>query len=374
MSRIFMTGFEAGYEYGTFNGAGSDVSLDTTHQRSGDYSARLSVYPGTGDYGYLSQFFDGYGGVVVGDAPDEIYIRLYMRIDTNVDMTTEEFPILTLSGNASGATPILYIDSVGEVYSYYSSAWHDLGGMASPFDHDDSYYLWEFYIRLSTNDLYPDGQVIIKREDVEVYNQDNIQTHEAAAVTQIGRVEFGPGAAGAPSFGSGLTNGYMYLDDIAINDTVGSRNISWVGAGSIIGIQVTGEGTYSEFTPTPGSGEDNWEDVDDVPANDATYVSSTSLGDKDTYLVEDPATKGIGSESIISAVQYLIRGKLPSAGSSTIYPYYIFRGTGETQLAAEEITNITFDYIPAIFDEDPVTSQLWLASSIRDSEFGIEQG
>lgn len=70
-----------------------------------------------------------------------------------------------------------------------------------------------------------------------------------------------------------------------------------------------------DFTPTPGAGEDNYEDVDETPIDDDTsYVESAAPGDVDEYGIE--SVPG-GVESIIAMVRGTV-AKLSGAGASNI--------------------------------------------------------
>lgn len=369
MSRIFMTGLEAGdAALQMFNGGYADAALTEVDQRTGNYGIDFLVDHTSGENGWARHWIQGLGAVG-GSGPTEIFVRAYISIDATMDPAVE---ILRIKGGASSTYDILRFDIGGEVWAYYDGAWHDKGGMVVGMDNDGTYHCWEYYIRLNTSDVYFDGQVIIRRDGVEMYNQDDIQICNAADAYEIGVVQFG--CAYESSIPDPSSTGHVYMDDIAINDTSGAHNNSWCGAGAIVGILVTGTGQHFDFTPTPGTGELHYEDVVDVPPVDTTYLSSTNTGDIETFLVEDPADKGVGSDSIIAAVQWVIRGKLPIAGSSDIHSYYIFRQVVEAQLGADELTQAYFHYIQHIEDVDPVSHGAWLASIIRDSEFGFRQG
>lgn len=354
MGRIFMTGLEAG-SLNVFDVVSDlGIILKAIDQRTGNYAIAFTTSGGT----------NGYAGHVLATPVEEIYLRAYIHLRDSVHGDSD----VLLIADATGKRHIRFTAG-GELYSWNGASWVDLGGLVTGMD-IDAYYRWEFYIRISQSDVYPDGQVIIRRDGVEQYNQDNIDTLGSDAGTEptIGRIYLGN------LIGAVDTTGEILIDDIAINDTFGAVNNSWPGKGAIVGLKVTNGGNYSDFTPTPGTGESNWQDVVTVPPNDATYLSSMTAGDKDTFLVEDPAAKGIGPNSIIAAAQWIIRGKLPIAGSSTIYPFYNFRQVVDAQLSAEEFTKTTFEYIRHIEDIDPITHAAWLASNVRDSEFGFVQG
>jgi hypothetical protein len=51
---------------------------------------------------------------------------------------------------------------------------------------------------------------------------------------------------------SRMTSDYLYVDDIALNDTTGDVNNSWCGDGTIVGLKPKAEGSSSEWTSSQG--------------------------------------------------------------------------------------------------------------------------
>jgi len=90
-----------------------------------------------------------------------------------------------------------------------------------------------------------------------------------------------------------ISRNSTWVDDIVINDTRGTRNNSWPGPGHVYGIKPNAVGSNSGLTPFPGTGEHNYEDVDETP-NDGytTYVASNLSGTRDTYNFEPLGDSG----------------------------------------------------------------------------------
>ena len=368
--RIFMTGLETGDAAGLrmFNGGYDAASLTETKQRSGDYGIDFLVDHVEGDNGWARHWIQGLGAVG-GSGPTEIFVRAYMRIENTMDQGVE---ILRIKGGASSSYDILRFDLGGEVWAWYDAVWNDKGGMVSGMDNDDTYHCWEYYIRLNTSDIYLDGQVIIHRDGVEMYNQDNIQICNAADADEIGVVQFG--CAYEPSIPDPSSTGHVYMDDIAINDTLGTRNNSWCGPGAIVALKPTGDGQYYDWARTPDT-DLGWECVGEIPPDEeTTYVSSVAEDDTDTYLFESLADKGIGDTSLINAVAWNILGKLPAAGESVLYPMYRFRQVTDAELSEVTLDQTYYHYVQHIEDVDPVTSSAWLPTNINNSEYGFRQG
>ena len=77
---------------------------------------------------------------------------------------------------------------------------------------------------------------------------------------------------------------YIYMDDIAINDTTGIVDNSWCGDGRVVLQRVNGNGDNIDFVPSAG---DNWENVDEIPIDgDTTYNQGLVSGEYDLYNLE----------------------------------------------------------------------------------------
>lgn len=77
------------------------------------------------------------------------------------------------------------------------------------------------------------------------------------------------------------------IDDIAINDTTGSYNNSWVEDGRIVSLTPNGNGDSSQWVGSDADSTDNYLLVDEVPVNTSDYVDEDTSGEKDLYAVSD---------------------------------------------------------------------------------------
>jgi len=378
MTRRFMSGVEAG-SMDVFDSYNMAV-VDTIYPRTGDYSVEFVIDPVGGTYAWADHLMGGTHGE--GDAVDTIYVRAYIRGTSALD-TASGLSVFGFYGGSIGSDKIVYFDTAGELYGYYGGVWNDLGGMVTGVDADDTYHLWEIYLKVSQDNVTPDGAITVKRDGAVVYTDTDLQTSDATTVTEVTRVVF------AGNIGSvtpdPLGGGYLYYDDIAINDEDDNGgldpNDGWPGAGAIYGLSPRAAGSMmgppfdkDEWTPTPGTGEGNWEDVKDVPAVDTTYVTSAQVGDTETYLMDELSALGLSSSAYIAAVNYIIRGKLPSAGSETLDLVYLMNQSNESYPTSISVDDTTFEPIQKILGFDPVTGLEWIADSIDDSEFGFRQG
>jgi len=356
MARVFTCGCEVGH-YGVFN----DYS----------FSADLidSVHPRTGTYCLKTQYFNSiwhHAGWALVDPAIELYIRFYIRGDSGGDSDQAVFAIYDDVGHKH-----IYIDFVGNLYQWDGAVWNLLDTASAVIPQDDTYHLVEAYVKISQSPIYPDGEFILKLDGVAILTVTNgmilgeaFGTDFTAGIVQLGD---------APHVGG--TTGITYYDDIAINDTTGTRNNSWIGAGAIIALRPDAVGDYSEFTPTPGAGESNYADVDESPPDeDTSYVEATSLAVQDLYYLEDLGDAGYTDLSAINCVCLHSRVKLPAAGSGSLTFMYKYKAIMLVDLSTIALASSDYAYFQENLDEDPVTGGPWVCSDIDQSQFGYREG
>jgi len=168
------------------------------------------------------------------------------------------------------------------------------------------------------------------------------------------------GSPGSISFAQG------YYDDIAINDTTGYHNNSWVGRGGFWPVVPAGVGTSSDFTPEPAI-DDNWECVDDIPPDDDTsYVESDTENHEDLYTVT-PLTPVVGT---ITAVHYWTRARMSEAGIGGLRR--LIRHDGANYEGTDLAFDTTYRYVhnaSHIFDQAPDDTG-WDIAKVNALEIG----
>jgi hypothetical protein len=143
----------------------------------------------------------------------------------------------------------------------------------------------------------------------------------------------------------GVNNDY---DDIYACDTSGTINNTFLGPIRVGGrFMSTGNGANTGFTPNAGT--DRGANVRDAGAgghdSDTTYNSTTTVGNKDTYVVPASALSGD-----VLAVQSTIIVRSDGSGGETVCPVYRIAGTdydganktvGNSYLALSEIKELS---------------------------------
>lgn len=125
----------------------------------------------------------------------------------------------------------------------------------------------------------------------------------------------------------------------------------------------TGDGTYSQFTPSAGS---NYENVDDTnPDDDSTYNEANFLNAKDSYTF---------TPSIISPVKAVQVGTLAKkTGVQEIQIKNLIRSGGSDYNSTDgKYLSTDYAYLSTIHETDPDDSNPWTQSKVSSAEFGLE--
>ena len=323
-----MTGFESGdlNLFNSYNG----VSITTSKARTG---ARSLLVP--------------YNSSAKRLLPATIS-ELYMR-----------FGIYHNTSSGSGAI-IKFIDPAGTVQCTF--VWDMTNAKIAAYRGDKATLLAEWAgitsaewhcieIHLVVDDT--NGVFEVKYDGTLVIDYDG--DTKASSTAGVRTIQFSPV--------SGAGNSYN-LDDIAINDTSGSRNNSWIGRGGIYVCKPNGVGTYSELTPSAGN---NYECVDEVPPDDDTsYVQSNTVDKRDTYALENLSV-GAGT---ISAICWQTRARLTEPGSGSIARLLRIENT---DFEGDPITlEPSYNWFEEIIEENPITEQAWQISEINSLEAGVQ--
>ena len=278
MARIFMTGAEAGTT-DVFTTV-SDVAVSTVEKRTGAYSFLVN------GYGYAMQTL--LAGVT------EMYIR--MGIYPLTWGTTNGALLRAL---ATGGTEqvCLGVGKVNGLIYYFRGRWD---GPLAVGTHPIVLNAWqciEIYIKIAD----VGGRLVVKIDgaiDID-YTGDTQNTETDLRTLYFMYLETNWWLAG-------------YLDDIAVNDTAGPFNNSWIGRGGIYVKVPAGVGTYTDLH---AQGHANpWDCINEVPPDDADYMYDDTVDQKSTYAL----TALVPTAGTIDAINVIMRAKLDAMGTGNI--------------------------------------------------------
>ena len=345
MAREWWTGMEMGdlLEWDTVYTTGSStVTIEATTVRSGTYSLKL----------YGQGIGNAYAQHDLATAVSELYVRVGFRFDTN---NKENAPAINFLDTAAAELGTVYVGSDNVLHA-------DIGGSdvatGSTTMQVDTWYLLE--ARLKVDDSAGVFQVHVDGSSEISFSGDT----KPGSTTTVGSVRFEGGVTWA-SFGT------TYLDDIAINDTTGTRDIDWPGEGHIVAYVPAAGGTYTDFSIGGSSPPANaYQAVDDIPANDGTdYVYSTTTGEQATF------TSAASGLSTVTIKQVAVEGRF-AEGAATGETMAIMIRNGSTDHVGT-YNALTTGYGKVFredYAQDPDTSADWTVVSVDNLEFGVEAG
>lgn len=154
------------------------------------------------------------------------------------------------------------------------------------------------------------------------------------------------------------------FDDFYACDTSGSVNNAFLGDMRIECLFVANTGTNTNWTPNAGS---NYAAVDE-PAQDGdtTYVSTSTVTTKDTYLMGTLSSSPI----TIAAIQTVMIARKDDAGSRGIAP--VIRSAGTDYTGTTVTIGDTYSCFLEVRELDPGTSSAWTYTTINAMEAGVK--
>lgn len=156
------------------------------------------------------------------------------------------------------------------------------------------------------------------------------------------------------------------MDDLYILNSSGSTNNTFLGDVRVYALAANGNGNYSQLVGSDGNSTDNYLLVDEKPYSATDYTGSATIGDKDSYVMEDlPA--GV---TTVFAVQEVAIAAKSDAGAGSL-KQLIRRSSTDYLTAAKALTTAYAPYLN-LRETDPSTSTAWTASGVNATEAGIE--
>jgi hypothetical protein len=219
-------------------------------------------------------------------------------------------------------------------------------------------FLWNYFeIRVLAGTNNSNGQIELRMNGESIINETGVDTFFSGQIGCTGAVLNG-------------TDHYDPLyDDIYVIDTTGSVNNTWLGDVKVEALFPNGAGNSTQFSVTGAAS--NYQAVDDNPVDDDTsYVSSSTLNQKDTYAYENLSTI---TQSIKGVIVHTL-AKKDSTGTRAITA--LIR-SGTTDYSQDEYflaygDTDEYGFRSSVTDVDPDTSVAWTVSGVNSAQFGFE--
>jgi len=348
MARLAMCGWESGsiseVPYIAIVGTGS---LTGNNVRTGNYA--VSTYLSTGFYDTAER--GPQWTFTLTNNPVEIYFRLGVRLllsgDSNNIVTTFmsfDYGVtrhITLRIAKSGAIAAYLGGSTGVL--------RDAGGTLS-----SSWSCVEGRV-LIDNTI---GRVQLWVNGVLVINFTGDTQNGGTAGINLVRLgiiqELNAGDCGSSAF---------VFDDIAINDTTGSRNNGRIGQGGIYPLFPTADTADKDWARSAGS--DNYALVNSYPPDDdTTYVTATSVGDRDLY--------EFGNLTNVNSIDAIaISGRLKTTFGAGAPVGFAMRSGATTGDVASHNVNAQWTTFTDVIETDPNTAAAWTLEAVNSVQAGF---
>ncbi len=349
-ARLWSTGFEIGStanggEFDTVVGA---ISYDTTTKRSGAQSLRCNG----NDENVRHRF--------IADTSAQLYFRFYLNAAT---LPSSGNKVLMFTIWDGGVGNRLRLGDDGKLYLY---DWNDvtLLGTSTTALSTGTWY------RIEVSHVISVGNFTMT---VRINGTEEINV-TAADVT---------GGVGAFILGivGNANTADLYFDDVAVNDTSGTSQTSWPGAGSIAHMNPSAAGDNAMGARGgTDTGSDHGQ-VNQVPFNDASYYVLDVNNDIIDLNLPTAASVGIGASDTITLVQVGAR----IAGSATGNFTYNTRIKSQASGTVASGTVITVnsnqifvthdDAVPKVYSltsyTDPQAGGAWTPSLLDSAQIGV---
>jgi hypothetical protein len=312
MARVFMSGAEAG-STDVFTTA-SAVTLSTVQKRTGAYSFYFPMN------GYLTKTLPA--------ALTELYLRMGVY---PVGWAPNDAVMLMLYPTVGNYQVYLRVNKGTNLLEYCMGPWYALVVLATG-THPIVLGAWQC-IEIWPKIANSGGRFVLKIDgaiDID-YTGDTQDVEDN--IRKVSFLYYGTNA--------GILG---YLDDIAINDTSGPVNNSWIGTGGIYPKYMSGVGAYTDLHASAGN---PWDCIKEVPPNDADYVYDDTVNQKSSYT----GTALTPVSGTIAAINVIMRAKLDAAGTGNIAR--LVRSNGVDSQGADVGLDVSAKTIQEIIETDP---------------------
>jgi hypothetical protein len=164
-----------------------------------------------------------------------------------------------------------------------------------------------------------------------------------------------------------LDSNGAWIDDLVLMDPLDATGITDpqdIAYVTITGKAPDGDGFYSAWTATPGAGSD-YEDIDDSPPADASYIQATAINQASTFTFE-----AANANNSIIAVKWkgrFLRSDLIAGGNMNIRQRDV---SATTDFDTADIPVPGDGFIFRTFDQRPGGGD-WTVADFDDTEFGV---
>jgi hypothetical protein len=322
MARLFSSGFElnsvtAGVEFDVIN---PTPTISTATVRTGTYSmqingATINVAKGVG-YSYAA-----------ADTNGPFFLRFYLNITSapNADTTIGCFQRLT------GFQSLTCVLTTTRTLKLFCGDGATAIGSASSVLNTGQWYRVEMKVDFTPATGSKVGE--LKIDGTTVATSSTLTTANLSGGTSNILL-------GVNSEGEACTTDNIFFDDVAVNDSTGSNQTGYPGAGQIIHLKPNAAGDNNAFTVQVGGtagAANNFTRVNEVPPDDVTsYNGDVLSGNIDDFNI-DNTPAGIGTNDTINVVQVGVRFRASVAAAEAAFKVRVKKASGGTVASSAAI-------------------------------------
>lgn len=354
MARIWSSGFELNSLTADMelSSSSDSPSIQTTTKRSGNYALEIlnptsSVFKGV-SYIYSASTSDG-----------PWYFRFYLYIATLPNATTRIFRV-----GGAGTHPIK-IDLLTNGTLTLNDEDGQIGSASSALSLNTWYRIESMYSTVGGAGAGIVEALIDGISFASASNRNSAKQNTVAYGVNLGN-------SGTASSGN------WFFDDLAINDSSGSIQNSYPGAGSIVHIHPDGDGDTNNSSGT-------FADIDEETPDDATTIATLDV-DNDIIDVtcQSSSSVGIAANDTVNLIQVGSRQRAASTATAT-YKLRIKSASGGTLQEGTLINNASTNYSTHLSSSphnytltsyiDPTTGLAWTptgTNSLDNMQIGMQ--
>ena len=207
----------------------------------------------------------------------------------------------------------------------------------------DTTYLIEVHVKIADSG----GRFEVKVDSVS--DIDFTGDTKEGENTQFNKVKIGYGS---------VVYAYARYDNFIMDDA------NWIGSTKIQAIKPSGAGNSTGWTPSAGS---NWDCVEEIPKNDADYVSINSNDITDTYAAANMA----GNIGTVKCVQVQSRAKYDGSPIPTNLKLVV-RSGGADYLSGNKAVPASEKSLWHLWENNPADSLAWEEADVNAMEIGVK--
>ena len=303
--------------------------------------------PRTGTYSFFAAGHAAqarWGRVLISPLRAEIFIRVYALSSGG----SPHALALWFRLRSSDITALFTITETGDVWLGDAATGVLKGNIGNM---DTVYHRYE--LRLLVDNAA--GLFDLRVDGISVVSAFGIDTTSGSGVNDVFMFTIG-------NIDGAVANDSKWVDDIAINNTLGVVSNSWPGPGAILARDPDADGAVLQYTPLGGGS--HFDKVN--AANDATYVHDDTPGNIDLW--EKPAMASYGNQ--IVAIGWWLRAQR-AAGAAGIIAEYRQLGTN-WNLGSIIALTAAWDYYGYFTSENPIFLGMLTRALLDSAEFGVK--